>query len=85
MSLEPAMRKLPADPQRAGVCDIMQVGGPKDTSDVYRPLGVSRVAPMLPRRTYGEHSEPKITRMFCFEMTQLPASRLRRFKGAGSP
>ena len=26
MSLEPAMRKLPADPQRAGVCDIMQVG-----------------------------------------------------------
>ena len=37
---------------------------------------------MLPRRTYGEHSEPKITRMFCFEMTQLPASRLRRFTGA---
>ena len=41
--------------------------GPKHTSKAYRPLGVSRVTPILPRRAHGVRCGLKIARTLCFE------------------
>ena len=39
---------------------------------------------MLPRRSHGVGSEPKITRTFCFLKFKLSAPRLRRLQQPGS-
>jgi hypothetical protein len=81
---------------RAYVCDAQLAGrvrcekftvmfrGPKHTSEVYRPLGASRVTSMLPHGTHGVYFNLKIARSLRFEMIQFPVCRLRRPRQLGS-